>query len=100
MKLSSYDTNVFRNRAAIKIQHLELFLQHYQEVLGIDWSMKFDTAAECCWVGVIRITPEPNAAGPDESIVLYIAGADGPESACLMLVDSVCNVIDRLLARR
>lgn len=64
------------------IRDVEENLAHWEHVYGIDWAIKINVAAECCWAAELRVTLRPNdPTGPDRSYTTYAAGADDPITA-------------------
>lgn len=97
---SPYDIEVFRKKL-VSPDRFEDFLFHYQEILGFDWGIKLETAAECAWSAEIRITPDPNHHGTaDISTVIFMAGQPGPVEGIRSLVPGTLEVISELLRKR
>ena len=69
---------------------LEDLLEEARKKLGIDWEIKCDVAAECCWGIEVRITPFPNNPhGPDVSAVLFRTGFNNPDQGARAIMPAV-----------
>ena len=79
-----------------KIHSLEMLLHKYAQKSGAAWHIQLDVMSQCGWQIEVRITPEPDANGPDVSTVFVLGGYDGPEECAQKILPSIKKYLGSL----
>lgn len=84
----------------MKIEDFDELLESHAERTGMDWGLLIEVAAQCAWSATLRITPKPNAYGPDESTVLHSSGGMNPDDAVSQLAEKALQIIRKMPSTR